>query len=127
MGAIGGSILEISIHGRNFSVAADADINRRLSGTVNELQFNGNNTARIITTRGGWMLGGVQVAIDPDLEDEEFLRDIIERRAFGDVTISFADNSVYSGNGTLTGEVEYSSGSATATLTLSGPGSLTKQ
>lgn len=127
MGAIGGSILEISIHGRNFSVAADADINRRLSGTVNELQFNGNNTARIIKTRGGWMLGGVQVAIDPDLEDEEFLRDIIERAAFGDVTISFADNSVYAGNGTITGEVEYSSGSATATLTLSGPGNLTQQ
>jgi len=48
MAATGGSIESITMDGREFAVAADAESQRKLGGFENEVQANGNGTARII-------------------------------------------------------------------------------
>lgn len=125
--AVGGSIESISIDGRNFAVASDAEANRKLGGFENEVQSNGNGTARIIKTRVPWGLDGVVVEIDDDRGDQEFLQDIADGNENVPVAISFASGAVYQADGTITGEIQYSSQNANASISLMGPGRMSKQ
>lgn len=127
MAAIGGSIESVSIDGRNFSVAADADATRKLGGFENELQVNGDATARIVKTRVGWMVSGLTLSIDAARGDHEFLQAISDGLVTVPITITYAGNETYAGDGIVTGELSASSQSATAEVELSGGGTLTKQ
>lgn len=125
--ATGGSIESVEINGRNFAVAADAEANIKLGGFENEKQANGDGTARTVKTRVPWTIDGISVAIDDDNGDLEFLQDLADGNADAAISVTFASGSVYSGSGTITGEIQGSSQNATAPITLSGPGKLTKQ
>lgn len=127
MGAVGGSIESVSIRGRNFSVAADADGNRKLGGFENEVQANGDSSGRIVKTRVPWLLDGLTLSIDDSRGDQEFLQEIADGNVTVAVSVTFASGATYSGTGTITGEVQMSSQSSTAGVTLSGPGQLSKQ
>lgn len=127
MGAVGGSIESISIRGRLFPVAADAEVNRKLGGFENEVQPNGDGSARLVKTRVSWLLDGVQVETNDTRADHEFLKEIADGLDFVPITITYASGLTYQGTGTITSEVQASSQSATTTITLSGPGSLTQQ
>ena len=127
MPAVGGSIQEISIRGRIFPVAADADNNRKLGGFENEVSSNGDGSARIIKTRVPWMLGGLTVEVDETRNDQAFLQEIADGNTFEVVTITFASGATYQGSGTISDTLEFSSQSSTAEVTLSGPQKLTKQ
>lgn len=127
MAAVGGSIESISINGREFAVASDAEANRKLGGFENEVQANGNGTARIVKTRMPWALDGVQIEIDDSRGDQEFLQGIADRNVFVDVAITFASGLVYQGQGMITGELQASSQNATASISLGGPGQMTAQ
>lgn len=127
MAAVGGSIESLSIDGRTFPVASDAEANRKLGGFENEVQANGDGTARIVKTRVPWSLDSVTVEIDDDRGDQEFLQEIADGNEFVPIDITFASGTVYSAPGTITGEIQVSSQSATAGLSLMGPGSMTKQ
>ena len=61
MGAIGGSIESVILAGRQFPVAADTEVQRKLGGFNNEVQANGDGSARVIKTREPWMLDGITV------------------------------------------------------------------
>lgn len=127
MTVIGGSIQEVSIDGRVFPVAADADVARQLGGWQNEVQSNGDGSARIQKTRVPWVLSGVALACDEDRGDHAFLQEIANRNEFVPITITFAGGSTYMGQGTIAEEVEFSSESSTAEVTLSGEKELTQQ
>ena len=127
MAAIGGSIESVSIRGRLFAVAADADGSRKLGGFENEVQPNGNATARIIKTRVAWMLGGLQVEVDENRADQQFLQEIADGNEFVAVAITYASGAVYQGEGTVTDALEFSSQTATATVAMQGRGVLTQQ
>lgn len=127
MTAVGGSIESISIDGRNFPVASDAEANRKLGGFENEVSANGDGTARIIKTRVPWSLDGVVVEIDDDRGDQEFLQGQSDANAFVPISISLASGFTYQGSGTVTGEIQASSQNATAPISLMGPGSMTQQ
>lgn len=127
MPSVGGSIESISIRGRLFPVAADADVNRKVGGFENELQPNGDGSARLIKTRVPWMLDGLTVEVDEDRADHEFLQEIADDPDFVPVTITFASGSTWQGRGTISGELQVSSQNATASFQLSGPGALTQQ
>lgn len=127
MPAVGGSIESISIRGRLFPVAADADANRKLGGFENELQPNGDGSARLIKTRVAWVIDGLTVEIDEDRADHEFLQEIADDPDYVPITITFASGSTWQGRGTVSGELQVSSQNATASLSLSGPGKLTQQ
>lgn len=125
--ATGGSIESVGLSGRTFAVAADADSNRKLGGTENEVQMNGDGTGRLIKTRVGWMLDGLTLAVDDLRGDQEFLEDLKSRNDFFVIDVTYASGAVYSGRGQITGEMTVSSQSTTAAVTLGGPGQLTKQ
>lgn len=123
----GGSIESVGLAGRTFSVAADADSNRKLGGWENEAQPNGDGTARLIKTRVVWLLDGLTLSIDDLRGDQEYLQDLKDRLDFFPIDITYASGAVYSGLGQVTGEEQTSSMSTTAAVTLSGPGKLTRQ
>lgn len=130
--AIGGSIKRISIKGRPFAVAADADANRDLGGYTVEVQSNGDLTARKIMTAKPWMADGLAVVCDHDRNDQQFLQDIADGKdagddGFYDMTITHVDDNVFQGRGTITGDIKMSTKNVTAPITLSGPDKLTKQ
>jgi len=127
MAAVGGSLESVSLDGRTFAVPADSDVNRKLGGTENEVMANGDGTARLIKTRVNWSLDGLTVSIDDILEDQEFLQGLADRNDFFPVVLVYASGEAYQGNGQLTGEMQASSQSTTASISLMGTGALTKQ
>jgi len=127
MTAIGGSIESVSLSGREFSVATDAEVQRKLGGWENEVQANGDSTARIIKTRVPLSLDGLTLNIDDSRGDHEYLQDLANETDFWTLAITFASGVTYQGSGIIVGEMQVSSQNATAAVSLMGPGELTKQ
>lgn len=127
MAAVGGSIQSMSIRGRLFAVASDADSNKKLGGYENEVAPNGNGTARLIKTAVAWSLDGINVEIDENRADQEFLQEIADGNEFVDVAVTYASGVTYQGTGQIVGEVAVSSQSATCPLAFQGQGTMTQQ
>lgn len=127
MPAVGGSIENVSIRGRLFAVAADADATKQLGGFTTEVMSNGDGTARLVKTRVPWSIGGLALEISDARADLEFLQEIADGLDFVAITMTHASGVVYQANGTVSGEIGSSSQNATADVTLSGPGSLSQQ
>ena len=127
MPAIGGSIESITLDGREFTVAADAEAQRKLGGFENEWQMNGNGTARLIKTRTAWSLDGVVIEVDDSRSDQEFIKELTDRNAEFPIAITYASGITYQGTGQVIGENAASSQSATQEVSLMGPGILTQQ
>lgn len=128
MGAtVSGSIESISIRGRIFAVAADADASRKMGGFENEVQANGDGSARIVKTRVPWSIGGLTVSVNEDQADQEFLQEIADGNDYVPMTVTFASGVTFQGRGIITGEVVMQSQASTAELNLMGPGELTQQ
>jgi hypothetical protein len=127
MAAVGGSIESINLAGRNFAVAADAEAQRKLGGFENEVQSNGDGTARLIKTRVPLSIDGLTLEIDDDRADQEFLQDVSNRNDFVPLVISYASGADYQGTVQIVGETQVSSQNATAAVSFMGPGVLTKQ
>ena len=127
MAAVGGSIESISLGGRIFAVAADAEAERKLGGFENEVQANGDGTARLIKTRVPLSISGLTVEVDDFRGDAEFLQALADRPDFFPIAITYASGLVYQGTAQIVDETVSSSQNATASISLSGPGRLTKQ
>lgn len=127
MAAIGGSIESVTLAGRNFPVAADAEVNRKLGGWDNEVQANGNGTARLIKTRTPLHIEGLTIEVDDGRGDHEYLQGLANRPDFFPIAITYPSGVTYQGTGQITGDLQASSQKATATLNLMGPGNLTPQ
>jgi len=127
MPAVGGSIEEITMAGRRFAVAADAESQRKLGGFENEVQANGDGTARIIKTRVPLSIDGLTVEVADDRGDHEFLQDLSNALDYFAISITYASGVTYDGTAMLTGELQTSSQASTASVSLMGPGVLTKQ
>ena len=127
MPAIGGSIESVTFDGRVFPVAADAEAQRKLGGFENEVQANGDGTARLIKTRVPLSIDGLTIEVDDGRGDHEFLQALSNRNDYFPVAITYASGVVYQGTAQLTGEMQSSSQNATAAVSLMGPGILTKQ
>jgi len=123
----GGPIEEISLDGRSFSVAADADTQRKLGGFENEVAPNGNGTARMLKTRVPWSLTGINVDINDDNNDHEFLQALADGQRYFPVAVTYASGAVYQGTGQITGEVQYNNTNTTAALNLAGEQTMTQQ
>lgn len=127
MSAIGGPIESISLDGRNFAVAADADVNRKLGGFENEVQPNGDGSARVVMSRVPWSLDGLTLSVDDDRGDHEYLQALQDSGDLFPIAVTFASGNVYQGVGQITGELQYSSQNSTAGVSLAGGGKLAKQ
>ena len=127
MAAVGGSIESVSLDGRNFAVAADAEAQRKLGGFENEVMSNGDGTARLIKTRVPLSLDGLTIEVDDSRGDHEFIQELANRNDFYPITITYASGGVYNGTAQIVGETQVSSQNATAAISLMGPGILRKQ
>ena len=127
MSATGGSIESVTLDGRNFPVAADAEAQRKLGGFENEVQSNGDGTARLIKTRVPLAIDGLALEIDDDRGDQEFLQELSNRKEFFPGAITYASGNTYQAALQIVGETQASSQNATAAVSLMGPGILTKQ
>lgn len=127
MTAIGGSIESVSLDGRIFAVANDAEVQRKLGGFENEAQANGDGTARLVKTRTPWGLSGLVLSVDDGNGDHEFLKGLADRNDFFPIDITLASGAVYQGVGQIVDEFQTSSQNTTAAVSLMGPGALTKQ
>jgi len=127
MAAVGGSIESISLAGRNFAVAADAEAQRKLGGFENDVQANGDGNARIIKTRVPLSIDGLTLEVDDDRGDHEYLQTLANATDFFAIAITYASGVTYQGRAQITGELQASSQNATAAVSLMGPGLLTKQ
>lgn len=123
--ATGGSIEEVTIDGRAYTVPADNEANLFLGGATNETPANGNFTSRLIKTAASWKIEGLQLVIDHSAGDFEAIQVVADRKDFVDISITLADDSVYNGRGQVTGDATGSTQSATAAVTLMGTGPLT--
>ena len=97
MSAIGGSIASVSLDGRNFPVAADADSQRKLGGDENDVQANGDGSARLIKTKVPWQVDGLTLTIDDGRGDHEFLQALANRSEFFPVTIVYPSGEILQG------------------------------
>ena len=127
MPAVGGSIESLTLNGREFAVAADAEAQRKIGGFENEVLANGNGTARIIKTRVPLALNGVTLEMDGDRDDHEFVQNLANLNDFFAIAITYASGNTYQGSAQLVDELQGSSQSATLPVSLMGPGILTKQ
>jgi len=123
----GGSVQNCSIDGRGFAVAADADVTVNIGGLTNEVQANGDGSTRTIKTRVPWSASGLALVIDESRGDLEFLREVAARTEDVPIALEFVSGTVRQGRGTIVDNVELSSQSTTAPVTLSGPGKLERQ
>lgn len=127
MAAIGGSIESVTLDGREYAVAADAEAQRKLGGWENEVAANGNATARIIKTRVPLMIDGLTLQVDDSRGDHEFLQELANLNDFFPIAITYASGVTYQGSAQITGEMQVSSQAQTAAVSLNGPGELTPQ
>lgn len=127
MGAVGGSIESVSIRGRLFSVAADADVGLKLGGFEGEKQVNGDGSPRLVKTRVSWMLESVPLSVDHDRDDMAFLQEVADLNEEVVIAITLASGDVFHGKGSIVGEVKLQTGNATCSVGFAGGGRLTKQ
>lgn len=117
----GGPIQTVTIDGRNFSVAHDAEASRKLGGYEKERQMNGDGTSRPVLTRVPGTISGLSISIDDDREDQEFLTDIQNDFTDVDISVTFVDGTVYGGKGSIEGEAIKSSSTGLMEITLTCP------
>jgi len=122
-----GSIREISLSGRIFSVSADSDPSRKLGGFANEGQANGDGSMRVVQVRELWTVDGLTISMDDDRGDEEFLQNLADAGDLFVITVTYAGNITYQGSGQITGEITRASQAGTGDIALTGPGKFTKQ
>lgn len=127
MTAIGGSIESISMRGREFPVAADAEVQRKLGGWENEVVANGNGTARIIKTRVPFSLDGLTLEVDDSRGDHEYLQELADSNDYFPIAITYPSGISYQGSAAIVGEMPASNQSTSAAVSLMGPGKLEKQ
>lgn len=127
MASVGGSIESISLGGRLFPVPSDIETQRKLGGFENEIQSNGDGSARLIKTRVPLSIDGLTVEIDDNRGDDEYIQDLANASDFFVIAITYASGITYQGSAQIVGEKQTSSQNATCSISLMGPGILTKQ
>ena len=116
----GGDIRQFTLDGREFDVAADANVNVDLGGRMNETEMNGNQTVHGTQKAKVAGITDVPVSIDSTRQDQEFLQERQTAGALIDVQMTLASNIVYGGKLVLTGELQFLSGDGKSTLALTG-------
>jgi len=125
--SVGGSIEEVSIDGRGFSVASDSDSQRKNGGFENDVEANGNGTVRQIKTRVPFKIDGLALNVDDDNGDHEYLQSKADGNGLFTLSVTYASGAVYQGLAQITGELQFSSQKTTASVTFMGPASLVQQ
>jgi hypothetical protein len=120
MGKTFGPIESVTLAGRRFSVAGDADGNKDLGGFSNDMQMNGDGTMRMVKTRIPALLEGITLDYDEDRGDLEYLQELRGGMELFDVSITECAGVIHSGSMQLTGDLKASTMNGTVPVTLTG-------
>ena len=116
----GGDIRQTLIGGREFEVAADADVKIMLSGFNNENLATGNGN---IHTNQKRIVGGfddLDLSIDDSRKDQEFLQVLSDDAIRVPVTITLASGITYAGALIMEGELSGSKGTGKLSISMRG-------
>jgi len=124
---VGGSIIGVSLAGRNFSVPADVDANFAAGGYENSIFRYGDGSSSIVQARSGPSISGLAVVISDDRGDREFLRTHQQRGDFIDVTVTLVSGAVWWGRGAIVGKIETSTKATSAPISIEFDGAVERQ
>lgn len=127
MAAVGGSLESVTFDGREFPVAADVEAQRKLGGWENEVQANGDGSARLIKTRVSLSIEGLVVEVDDSRGDHEFLQALADRFDYFPMGLTYASGTTWQASVQFVGDMQASSQNASAAVSVMGPGVLTQQ
>jgi hypothetical protein len=127
MPPVGGSVISVSIGGRQFAVPADAAITIKVGGNENELPSNGDGTSRLIKTRVPGMLTGIVLSIDDSQQDFEYLQSVADSNVLTTIVAELASGAIWTGNGIIVGELPTDTQATTATFDFHCEGALVQQ
>ena len=117
---VSGSIVRVTLDGREFPVAYDAESDRSLGGYNNEVEMNGNRTARLIKKMTAAKLSGIGIVIDDARADQEYIQKLADKKGFFGVEVEYVNGSIYGGQLQIIGEINVGSMKGTAELEFSG-------
>jgi hypothetical protein len=126
MARIGGSIKQITLNGRQFSVKSDVDISE-VFPTNNKVEMNGDQTATLVQVIEPWRLNDIVLSIDNENGDREFIRDAARIPDFWPITFTTADSKVYGAVGQIVDAPERKTMNNSVAISLSGPGDVEVQ
>jgi len=126
MASQGGPIVNMSISGRTFAVTQDSDPPIDLGGNENDVEMNGDKSARIVSKIVPGKIGPVALVIDHANGDQQFIQEIRDNKELVDVSIELADGSIFYHRGIITDAAEYKPKTGTMDVTSKGE-PLTKQ
>ena len=115
-----GCIESIVINGRRFTTDADDSCEITYDGFENEVKPNGDGTMRIVKSRHPGSIEGLNILIDRENDDMEFLKECQDSMDFFDVSATLVDGTVIGGSMQLTDAVKADMKEGTAGITLNG-------
>lgn len=127
MAAVGGDLQSCTIADRIFPVVRENDPDISPGGlTPQSVEMNGDGSARVILNQEPWMVEGLEIALDPDRDDEEFLNEIQERGEPVSMTLVDVKGRARGGSGVILKPVKFKPQSSTASVDLGGGGKFVK-
>lgn len=117
----GGDITQLIINGRVFEVKADSNVTYRLSGVTNESEPTGAGGMHTTQRR---KLGGFEscpISLDGTKQDLEFLQSFADTGEPGACSMTLANGITYSGDLTIEGDIDGSSGDGQVEISAMGP------
>lgn len=117
---IGGSVEHAAIAGRLFAATADGDVSIKLGGYSNKEEMNGNRTVRYTKTVEAASVEGLEVEVNHDRADLEFLQEKANSLEPFDFEIKLVSGHIYSGKMQITDMPEFGTQKSTAKLKLAG-------
>ena len=116
----GGDIKQLMIAGREFDVAAEANVNIDLGGMTNEMAINGNGNPHVTQRRKVAGFSDCTISIDDSKQDLEYIQNISALAELVPVTITLASGVTYSGSLLPIGDVMKATGDGTLSLEMRG-------
>jgi len=117
----GGDILQLIINNRTFEVKADSNVTYRKAGRTNESEPTGSGGMH---TTQRLKLGGFDscpISLDATKQDLEFIQDFADEGEPGNCSMTLINGITYSGDLTIEGEIDASSGDGQVEITALGP------
>ena len=115
-----GCIESIVINGRRFTTDADDSCEITYDGFNNEVKPNGDGTNRIVKSRHAGAIEGLNITLNSENDDMEFLKECQDSMDFFDVSATLVDGTVIGGSMQLTDAVKADMKEGTAGITLNG-------
>jgi len=127
MAPLGGSILAVTFDGRSFPATADADAAIKLGGWENEVEANGDGSARLKKIRVPPGITGLVLSTDQGRGDSEFLQELQDRKGFFPASVTLTAGDIWQGVMQIVDETAYKTQASTTPVAVMGSGKMSRQ